>query len=148
MKRIPALGILSLIVLLAACGKDKFQTKPRIEVKDYSSKHIQRNSRVVLRLNFFDKEGDIGEGHFYLFRQRTNKLPPDNQHNRADILNYTLPSFTNKDQGEIRIDLQEANFLSESIVENDTMFFKIAVTDRAGNTSDTLVTDQIVVLFP
>jgi hypothetical protein len=146
MKRIPVLAILSLAVLIAACSKDKFQTKPRIEVKSYSSKEIPRNGTLILRLNYFDKEGDIGEGHFYLFRQRTNKIPANAE--KPDILNYTLPVFTNKDQGEIRLDLQEVNFLSEDTRQNDTMFFKIAVTDRAGNTSDTLVTDQIVVLLP
>lgn len=144
MKRIPVIAILSLAILIAACNKDKFQTKPRIEVKNYSSKEIPKNGVLILRLNYFDKEGDIGEGHFYMFRKRTNKVPANAE--KPDVLNYTLPKFTNKDQGEIRMDLKEFDFLNEDTRENDTMFFRIAVTDRAGNTSDTLETDQIVVI--
>jgi len=144
MKRIPAIAILSLVVLIVACGKDKFQTKPRIEVKDLSSKEIPKNGVLILRINYFDKEGDIGEGHYYLFRKRTNKIPANAE--KPDILNYTLPKFTNKDQGEIRIELGEVDFLSEDTRANDTMYFRIAVTDRAGNTSDTLTTDEIVVI--
>ena len=144
MKRIPAIAILSLVVLIVACGKDKFQTKPRIEVKEYSSKQIPKNGVLILRVNYFDKEGDIGEGHYYLFRKRTNKIPANAE--KPDILNYTLPKFTNKDQGEIRIELGEVDFLSEDTRANDTMYFRIAVTDRAGNTSDTLTTDEIVVI--
>lgn len=144
MKRIPVIAILSLAILIAACNKDKFQTKPRIEVKNYSSKEIPKNGVLILRLNYFDKEGDIGEGHFYMFRKRTNKIPANAE--KPDVLNYTLPAFTNKDQGEIRMDLKEFDFLNEDTRENDTMFFRIAVTDRAGNTSDTLETDQIVVI--
>ena len=144
MKRIPVIAILSLAILIAACNKDKFQTKPRIEVKNYSSKEISKNGVLILRINYFDKEGDIGEGHFYMFRKRINKIPANAE--KPDALNYTLPAFTNKDQGEIRMDLKEFDFLNEDTRENDTMFFRIAVTDRAGNTSDTLQTDQIVVI--
>jgi hypothetical protein len=146
MKRISLFSFVALTALLTSCDKDKFETKPVIEVKDYSSKEIPRNGALVLRLNYFDKEGDLGEGTFYLFRNRLNVLPPNQ--NRADVLTYALPKFENKDQGEIRIVLQEADFLGESSTENDTMQFRIAVTDKEGNTSDTITTDNIVVIVP
>lgn len=146
MRLIPAFALLSLVIVLAACGKDKFQTKPLIEVREYNSKVIPRNGTLIIRLNYYDKEGDLGEGRFYAFRQRLNILPPNIP--RPDVLEYALPKFNNKDRGEITIQLDEFNFLSESSIQNDTMVFKIAVTDRAGNTSDTITTDRIVVTLP
>lgn len=142
MKVLLSTAILS-VVLLLACGKDKFQTKPLIEVKDYNSKVIPRNGTLVIRLNYFDKEGDLGDGDMYVYRQRLNVIPPNQD--RGDILTYVIPSFNNRDQGELRLQFNEVDFLSESTNVNDTMVFKIAVKDRAGNASDTITTDKIVV---
>lgn len=145
MKRIPALGILTLAILMVACGKDKFQTKPTVEIKDYNTKVVPKNGVLTLRINYFDKEGDIGNGNFYLFRERLNKIPANQD--AADVISKTLPEFTNRDQGEIKIDLPYGGFLSETTNQNDTMQFKIAVTDREGNSSDTITSDKVVVLF-
>ncbi|MEI9910542.1 MAG: hypothetical protein WDO71_13245 [Bacteroidota bacterium] len=40
------------------------------------------------------------------------------------------------------------DFLKESVSKNDTIVFRIAVTDKAGNKSDTITTDKIVILIP
>ena len=54
---------LILLVGIVACGKDKFETKPKLEIKDYSSKNIfprpagLPEEELRIRLNFFDKEG-------------------------------------------------------------------------------------------
>ena len=147
MRLIPVIAMIVFACYLVSCSKDKFQTTPHIEVKDYSSKRIPRNGTLVIRINYFDKEGDLGKGTMYVFRQRLNKIPP-NQDRPDEPGPYAIPDFTNRDQGELRLEYREDNFLSESTSENDTMVFKIAVTDRAGHTSDTLTTDQIVVLLP
>jgi hypothetical protein len=84
----------------------------------------------------------------YVFRNRLNKIPPTPALDRGDELTYTIPKYTDRDKGELRLTLNEVDFLSESVTQNDTMVFRIAVTDRAGHTSDTLTTDQIVVLLP
>lgn len=148
MRLIPVIAMIGFACLLVSCSKDKFQTTPRIEVKDYNSKTIPRNGSLVIRLNYFDKEGDLGKGTMYLLRQRLNKIPPTPANDRPDELSYVIPEFNDRDKGELRITLNEIDFLSESVTQNDTMVFKVAVTDREGHTSDTLVTDQIVVLLP
>jgi len=147
MRLIPVIAMIVFACYLVSCSKDKFQTTPKIEVKDYNSKRIPRNGNLVIRLNYFDKEGDLGKGTLYVFRKRLNKIPP-NQDRPDEPGPYVIPDFTNRDQGELRLEYREDNFLSESTSENDTMVFRIAVTDRAGHTSDTLTTDQIVVLLP
>jgi hypothetical protein len=148
MRLIPVIAMIVFACLLVSCSKDKFQTIPQIEVKDYNSKTIPRNGTLVIRFNYFDKEGDLGNGTMYVFRQRLNKIPPTPADDRGDELTYVIPEFTDKDKGELRLSLKEDNFLSESQTQNDTMLFKVAVTDREGHTSDTLVTDQIIVLLP
>lgn len=148
MKTILVTLVFSLSILLMACGKDKFQTKPRIEIKEYSSKEIPKGGVLTIKLNYFDKEGDLGLGQFYAYRDRLNVIPLGINEDRADELNYPLPEFNDRDNGEITLTLNEVDFLKESLTYNDTLRFKIAVTDRAGNTSDTLITDNIVILLP
>ena len=143
-KVIPVVLVALIAVFFLGCNKDKFATKPKIEVKDYSSKDIPKNGGITIRLTYFDKEGDLGKGNFFAVRYRTNLFPPSQD--KADTLNYALPEFPNKDKGEISMQL-DYSFLSESLVENDSMYFRIAVTDIKGNASDTIKTAPIVVHF-
>jgi hypothetical protein len=149
MKAIPAILILSVGIFLLACNKDKFETKPRIEVKSYSAKQIPQHGQLTIRINYFDKEGDLGTGQFYAFRKRLNGLPlGTSDADRPDTLRYPLPAFTPEDKGEIFLQLNYDDFLKESVSKNDTIIFKLAVADKAGNKSDTITTDQIVILLP
>ena len=58
-----------------------------------------------------------------------------------------LPDFPPTDQGELTFQL-DYNSLKESNFENDTVIFRFVVTDKAGNTSDTIQTDQLVIIKP
>jgi hypothetical protein len=138
--------ISSAVVLLIACNKDKFQTRPDIKIKSYNSKTISPGGNLEIRLEYTDKEGDIGEGAFFGARIRLNQKPlsvADNDQN--DTLNNSIPKMPNYDKGELVMTLGYG-FLKESTTENDTLIFKIAVTDIAGHASDTLTTDQIIIL--
>jgi hypothetical protein len=143
MKTILVLFLVTVTAFLIACDKDKFETKPRIEVADYNSQIIPNNGTLVIRLNYFDKEGDLGTGQLYIYRDRLNSRPGNQD--RADTFRYQLPEFTNRDKGEIRIEFSAAE-LTESSIENDTLRFKIAVADLANNHSDTITTDNLVIL--
>lgn len=147
MKTVLAILVTSFTVLLIACGKDKFETKPRLEIKDYNSKEISQGQSLKIRINYYDKEGDLDLAPFVAIRKRLNKfqLPPAQE--KADTLRYLLPEFPEKETGEISFE-QVWDFLKESLSENDTIVFKIAVTDRAGNKSDTITTDQLVIRKP
>ena len=47
------------IMVLTSCDKDKFQTKPTIEIKSISTKEVPaQNGTMNIRLNFTDKEGE------------------------------------------------------------------------------------------
>jgi hypothetical protein len=136
--------VLGLITLIA-CNKDKFQTKPRLEVKDYSSKEIYPNDKLVIRLNYFDKEGDLDSITGII--NRINILPLSPGQDKADYIRNKLPEFPAKDFGEITMQL-DYGFLKESTVENDTLIFRFTARDKAGNTSDTINTDKIVIHLP
>jgi hypothetical protein len=140
--------ILSLLVLivLVSCSKDKFQTKPLIEIKSYNSKTISRGTELRIDINFFDKEGDLGQADFYAFRDRLNvKVLNPSTEDKADTLRYQLAKFPDTDHGEIVFQIGY-DFLKESLSQNDTLVFRFAVTDHGGNKSDTITSSKLVIL--
>lgn len=147
MRAIPAIFLVSVAILMIACGKDKFDTKPRLEIKDYSSKEIRQGDQLRIRLNYYDKEGDLNGSPVLGVLRRLNLVPLPTGQDKADTFRYNLPEFPEKDQGEISFQLP-FDFLKESLTENDTIRFRFAVEDLAGNKSDTIESDQIVVILP
>lgn len=136
------LSILS-ILILAACSKDKLETKPAIKVKSVNSDVIVPGTVLRLILEFSDKEGDLGEGEVSYIRTRTNLRPIPGGFDKADTVRYPIPEFPDRSEGEIQVDLPY-DFLDENPNESDTMFFRISVKDRGGNPSDTITTGSII----
>jgi hypothetical protein len=147
MKANMILCLLALIVLVA-CSKDKFQTKPLIEIKSYNSKTIAKlnGNELRININYFDKEGDLSQAQFFAVRQRLNVKPLPANADKADTLRYQLPKFPDTDHGEITFQVGWQDFLKESPSENDTLVFRFAVADRAGNKSDTITSSKLVIL--
>ncbi|MET0392333.1 MAG: hypothetical protein ABW019_04295 [Chitinophagaceae bacterium] len=145
MRSIPVFAILSLTMLLAACGKDKFETKPLLEIKDYSAEAVSQGESVRIRVNYYDKEGDLGEGDFTYIRVRTNKTPIPNPgtYDKTDTIRSKVPVFPSKNTGELTFNVAY-EFMDEDPNRNDTMYFKIAVVDIKGNASDTITTGLFV----
>jgi len=133
-----------LVVLLIACGKDKYETKPKLEIKDYSSKEIFAGSQLNIRISYFDKEGDLSQAPIIGILRRLNIFPLPPSLDKVDTIRTNLPEFPKNDDGEITFSLPY-DFLKESTTENDTIMFRFSVTDRAGNTSDTVDSAPIVI---
>ena len=134
------------IMVLASCDKDKFQTKPSIEIKSLSTKEVPaQNGTMNIRLNYTDKEGDLGKGILTYIRIRTNgtPIPNPNNNDKIDTVRTPIPDFPSKNNGELDI-LFNYNFMDEDPFRNDTMYFKITVQDRGGNNSDTISTPSVV----
>ena len=141
-----ALCIISSLFLLAACSKDKFQTKPTISVKDINNTEVNApDGTLRITLECTDKEGDEGNGQLTYVRVRTNTTPiPDPTNNdKADTAFAMVPDFPTKDKVEMTLDIPYS-FLDEDPTRNDTMFFKLTLRDRGNNQSDTISTTQIV----
>lgn len=131
---------------LTSCGKDKFQTRPTIEIKSISSKEVPvPNGTMNIRLTFTDKEGDLGNGTLTYIRVRTNGTPiPDpGTYDKVDTIRVPVPEFPDKSKGEMDIFI-DYNFMDEDPNRNDTMFFKFTVKDRGQNDSDTISSEPVV----
>jgi hypothetical protein len=156
MRTLPAIFVLSLVILLIACDKDKFETKPKLEIKDYNTKELYQGQDLRIRINYYDKEGDLDGGLAYAIRQRLNVLPLGlGDNDKVDTFPNTsnptaLPDFPPQDKGELTFQLDWASLIESApsndpnVTKNDTVIFRFVVTDRAGNTSDTINTDRIV----
>jgi hypothetical protein len=132
------------VCFLLACDKDKFETKPHIEIESYNTKELPPNANLVMNLNFTDKEGDLGNGQFTYIPVRINRrrLPQDQDYVPIPL---PIPEFNDHNKGEFELKI-EWKFLHKSDRENDTINFKFVAVDREGNSSDTVISDQVVIL--
>ena len=137
--------VIILLLVLVACGKNKLNTRPSIEIKNVNTTDVLPGQQLVINLNYKDKEGDLGGGLITYVRQRLNIKPiQDPQSNdKADTTRSILPDFPKTTSGEIELKI-DGTYMSEDPFENDTMNFKIYVSDVAGNTSDTLTVGPVV----
>lgn len=145
MKRRSIYLICATIVVLIACHKDNFETKPTIRVKDINTTEVKAGEELKITLECTDKEGDEGEGELTYIRVRTNSIPiPDpNTNDKADTAHSPIPAFPKTDKVEIVLTIPY-NFLNEDPGRNDTMYFKLTVRDSQNNQSDTITTKSIV----
>lgn len=144
MKYIYSLLFVSLLVFLVACGKENYETKPRIEIKEITPTVVGNGQTVKFVLQYFDKEGDMGDGQFFCAFERMNRLRPPENNMKIDTFNTGLPEFADQMTGEINFELPQSS-LREHITQNDSLKFSFAVIDRKGNKSDTIKSSVIVI---
>jgi hypothetical protein len=145
------------LVLLASCGKDKFQTKPQITITSVSTDIVPAPSTqnpqpgVRIVLEFTDQEGDVSDS-VIMVRQRLNRSGLGLA-NAVRQLKYKIPTFPNTQSGEINVDLDYNGDLTLGMTplgpagsrERDTLALKFVVLDLAGNKSDTATANVIVI---
>ena len=137
---------LAIAVCLLSCGKDKFQTKPQIEIKSINGQILPVNAVMNVYMNFTDKEGDIGQGKLVYSFLRLNRRPLPTGITYLDSIQVDIPKFPNKSLGEMQLNLKYSD-LHKSSIENDTIKLRFVATDKAGHRSDTLTTDRLVILY-
>ena len=139
-----------LAVIFTACSKNKFETKPKIEVVSQSTDILPPGGAFRVNLEFFDKEGDVTDS-IIVVRSRINKKNPVN-------LGYPLPipPFPGATNGEFQLDLDYTGYITVAMspipipgsggkFEPDTLDLKFVLRDKAGNKSDTAQTRLIVI---
>ena len=137
--------VAALLVVLYACGKDKFETTPTIRIKDINTTEVMAPDGILkITLEVTDKEGDAGEGDLTYIRVRTNSTPiPDPINNdKADTPHATVPPYPKTDKVEMVLTIPYS-FLDEDPVRNDTMYFRLTLRDSKGHQSDTINTKSI-----
>jgi hypothetical protein len=148
MKRLLLLS--SIAIAVVACEKDKFETKPKLEIVSLNSEFIAVNQDLTATLRFTDKEGDIDDS-LYVVRTRINQRGPltPQRPNR-----YKVPEFPNQQEGEINVTFIYRDDLTNGFStiaipgtpnkENDTLLLKFVLLDKKKNTSDTATTTVVV----
>jgi hypothetical protein len=147
------LGCFVLIVLIA-CNKDKYQTAPQISLKSITNSVVPIDGGTNITLSYTDKEGDISDTLF-MIKKRLNQTVVKTD---RDTISYKIPDFPNYDKGEIGMALTYQNDLvsaetpppiqgsNPSVPQPDTLVLKIWIHDKAGHSSDTVTTGQIIVI--
>ncbi|MEP7318120.1 MAG: hypothetical protein ABI921_05255 [Panacibacter sp.] len=138
---------------LAACSKDKFNTKPTLEFKSTNSTVFQKGQLMEFVLRYTDKEGDIQNS---LYLEEVTKVDcSGNNFNTTYPVPTSLP-LKNNSEGDIVVNYIYATnsptgvpptYPGAGCQKNDTCYFRFALTDKANNTSDTVTSPQIVLVY-
>lgn len=138
------------IAISTACNKDKYQTKPSIEVVDESSV-VPRDGQIFVRLKYTDKEGDVARDSIWYLAELLNVRRPVGPREYIPV-KEPLPDFPDKNSGEIELRLDHFLYYKEIADnnpdhdKNDTIRIRFVLQDRAGNRSDTAISGSIVLL--
>jgi hypothetical protein len=145
-----------LLILLAipfvfyACKKDTYTTKPQISVKSINSKELSPGGVLIFQIEFTDKEGDVQDT---LYVQKISRVCPGTPGaqflSRNRVPNFT-PISNLKGIMEIGYGYNSAasgyQVISGCGNRNDTTYFKFWLKDKANNISDTITSENIVLL--
>ena len=133
------------ILFMVSCKKDKYTTVPQLKFKSTNTKQLHFGETLVMKLSFTDAEGDLLADSALLVQKivprcsassysQYYRLPadfPTSKNQSGEILvTYTYPSVT---------------FLGPQCNRNDTAVFKFVLRDKEKHTSDTAVSDQIII---
>jgi hypothetical protein len=138
------------LLLFVACSKDKFESKPTLEIKSVGPNPVPLNSPLVFELEYTDKEGDIADSIFI----RKIRI---NQKKAARTLrdSFALPlpgDVPEKTKGTIKLTLEYQNYVisaenpgSPPNAAPDSLIFRFILQDKAKNLSDTVDSELVVV---
>lgn len=137
-------------VLFYACKKDTYTTKPQLSLKSVSTTTVSQGNLLLFQIEFTDKEGDVQDT---LWVQKISRTCPGS--GGAQFTSpYKVPDFTATSnlKGILEIGYgYNANISGYQTItgcgtKNDTAYFRFWLKDKAKNVSDTLVTQNIVLL--
>jgi hypothetical protein len=145
--------LLSVITVsfLASCDKSKFNTKPSLEFKSMNGNIIPANSALVIQFEYTDKEGDISNSIFIKKIRMNERAVPTIR----DTFSLPVPDFPKFSKGVVETILKHQDHLVSATnpprvgtpprYENDTLTLKFVLKDKAGNISDTVTIENIIV---
>jgi len=135
-------------ILLYACGKDKYTSKPQLKFIKADSYDVARGELITFRLEFTDKEGDLSDSIF--LRAEAKGCPASNR-----VLGYPVPEFptTSNSKGELEINFVNGQFVQGFVAmpgpacgRPDTTTYYFWIKDKAKNVSDTISTDKPLII--
>jgi hypothetical protein len=138
--------VLSLFLAIASCSKSNSNTKPTLSIKSINTT-VPVNGTLDVVLNFQSKNSNLSEGTFVAIRNRLNQHGLTNGSASPDTVTGPIPQFPNQQKGQFEFNADWATYLHQSDTENDTIVFKFAAVDKAGNSSDTITSPKIIVIY-
>jgi hypothetical protein len=147
MKRIILYGTVLLFAL--GCSKDKFETKPRLEIASVDQMEVPYGGSLTVTLKYFDKEGDLDS--LFASRERINVKSPK----LVSFYPYRIPRFPPEPEAELEY-FQKSSDLRLELTgisipgsggqfEPDTLHIRFVAKDKAGNYSDTAILRNVIV---
>jgi hypothetical protein len=138
---------LLVVIFLAACKKDKYNTTPTLTLKSTSKKTIPTNGTFTVQIELTDKEGDISDT-LYFKKIRTNKKVTGTL---RDSLAFAIPQVTNVKTAFLQLDLQyQSHLVSSTNPGNppapDSLTIQVYVKDKAKNKSEILSIPDVIVI--
>ena len=144
--------------LLACCGKDKYTTKPQVEIKQVKQGDIQTQTGisgkfVEFDLTVTDKEGDIQN---QIIIDKLDAPAPACQTNAIPDLVYTIPDFPSEANQKINVKVKFSNTqisgyatLSGNACTSapHVALFRFRIVDKTGDTSNAVQTEPITLSF-
>lgn len=141
--KILIVGFITGTIILAACKKDAYTTKPQLKFKSASSDLVLSSQSLVFTLELTDKEGDIVDSS-YLYSEKISRHCADEL--AADSLKMPTSLPTSKD---IKVDVLFTYDTPPKCVANsavdDTCYFRFWFKDKAGNISDTVTSGTVII---
>lgn len=134
-----------LLLTLAACNKNKFNTVPSLKFKSVNTTALRNGEDLRFILSFTDAEGDLTDT---IFVQKIVKVCPVGGLNGSFKQPYKLPEFptTKNQKGDISVTYSYTD-VNPKCSRNDTATFKFVLKDKAQNKSDTVTSPPIVIIF-
>ena len=138
-----------LILFLASCTKNKFNTIPSLTFKSVNTSVLVNHQTIVFSLSFTDAEGDLSDS-LYVEKKVLNCS------NGSFKTKYPLPAFptTKNQEGVIDVTFGYNVFTNPPPVDigspqcqkNDTVIFKFVLKDKAQHKSDTAFSGKVVIV--
>ncbi len=144
------IGIIAICALMATCSKDKYTTKPQLELKSVNGNQFPTNADIQFQFIVTDKQGDIQNK---LWVQKISLVCSDST-SRVPTP-YAVPDFTGSKNLKVDLDVNYIYGTNDgrypgifrcAAQRDDSLYFRFWLEDKAGNVSDTITSPTIVLL--
>lgn len=147
---ITAIAIIGSVVLLFACSKDSYKTKPTLKVTSVSRNYVTPKDNLVIQLQATDKQGDFPGGSLTYKINRLNQRPleigiPDYEERTILLADSSFGFDRDFQKADFEKSFEYQGELHKSSIENDTINIYFFIIDRGKNVSDTVYTNTIVI---
>lgn len=151
--KVKLLTVTAILLIAVACKKDQFTTRPQLEFKQVNGLVFSHGGLITFMIEFTDKEGDIDS----IWIQRVSEVCPTTGDYITPVRQPMPSEFdqTKNVKAEFAINMaynisnvQGFPYFRACGNKNDTAYFRFWVKDKAGNSSDTVASPNIVFLKP